>query len=154
MKALFGIAGISIVDCFFTNCIMGIRKNSKSNTGKSPAMKEPEFLRQCLEFLEFQIALLNPRAIVSLGAVPASLLCMISQNLNIRLGGEIKFSEIDSRQIAVSEAVKFENIPELQTMIILLTHPSYRQINAKRRKYGHHTGSDAEIAMLQEIKLN
>ena len=57
-------AEIAEEDCFFTNSIMGIRKDTKSNSGFSPAFKDSVFINACLDFLTFQIATQRPLSLI------------------------------------------------------------------------------------------
>ncbi len=60
-------AGLAPEDCFFSNALMGVKRGSA--TGPMPSV--PGYKNECRSFLEEQITIVRPRAVVSLG-VPAS----------------------------------------------------------------------------------
>ena len=151
LKDILDRANINLENCFFTNCILGIRKED-SNTGKSPAIRETFFLKECLNFLEFQIDLQRPKAIICLGLVPIKLMGHISKELNLKFMEIEGFKKVDENEISVNKLIEFENIRNFKTTVIVLTHPSYRRRNSKIRKFGKFSEDDAEIEMLKEVK--
>lgn len=152
LKALFAQADIDLADCFFTNCILGVRTNESSNVGKSPAIYDPVFLKQCLELLAFQINLQRPKGIICLGLIPLKLLCYLSKELHLVHIGLDTFKEIDQSRMSVCKEVEIQGIKDFHMTVIALTHPSYRKLNAHRRHYKHFKGDRAEIEMLKELK--
>lgn len=58
--------------CFFTNAIMGIRRDGPI-TGEHPAFDDREFIDRCLVFLGEQIEQMRPSVVVLLGTIPAVL---------------------------------------------------------------------------------
>lgn len=42
---------------------------------------------------------------------------------------------------------------ELQQLRDKAAHPSYRQLNAKSRRYAGHEGEDAELAILRAVMV-
>lgn len=151
LTSLFNEVPISIEDCFFTNCILGVRVNSKSNTGKSPAVLNSKFLKRCLDFLRFQIDLQKPNAIICLGLNPIRMLSYLSNNLQLKFLMIDSFTEMDSNNLSVIPNTKFNRIKSYSTTILVLTHPSYRTLNVKNRSYQGLKGHTAEIAMLRLI---
>jgi hypothetical protein len=58
-------AGISPDRCFFTNAYMGLKDDNDRNVGR--LRTDPDFDRRCREFLGFQLRLLKPCIVISLG---------------------------------------------------------------------------------------
>lgn len=148
---LLNDAKIESKRCIFTNCILGVRKIGNKNTGKSPALIDKNFIYQSLKFLEFQIDLQKPKAIICLGIIPIKLLGYLSKELHLKFMIVETFKEIDERKIGINKNVQFDNISNCQPTIIILTHPSYRNLNVKHRKYKNFEMNEAEIEMLREI---
>lgn len=148
---LFNEVQIDLAQCFFTNCLMGIRQNTTTNTGVSPGYKNPEFRRRCLEFLCFQISLQRPKVILCLGKMSIKMLCQVSSQLSQALNGLDTIIKIDEANKAVNFAVSFDSIPGFTTNVVLLVHPSYRPSNIGRRRYKHWSGNEAEKAILFEV---
>lgn len=143
---------ISPEKCFYTNAIMGVRKSMVINgketakmTGKSPAFKDKRFIEQCRKLFLKQLELQKPKLILVLGKETATFLSSVSPDLAVwkKLGS---FSDIDDKGIHTLRA-KFEN--GVQTNLVLLTHPSFRNSNVMRRKFGTFAGNEAEKAMVQ-----
>ena len=67
LLAILNYAAVPPEGCFFTNALMGLQ--SSSSTGPMPST--PAYLQQCNLFLAQQIAIICPRAVVSLGKVAA-----------------------------------------------------------------------------------
>ncbi len=61
--------------------------------------------------------------------------------------GVKRLMDIDDRGAAVIEEAKFPPHEEAVTMLAL-THPSLRNANVGRRRYGGFSGGEAELAML------
>ena len=131
--------------CFFTNAILGVR-NSEKATGKSPAFKDEIFINNCRNFFLYQVELQKPKIILVLGIHVATFLSNTSKDLEC--WSKINnFGDFDDKNIQKIEAV-FNN--GLKSTVILLTHPSFRNLNVHRRKYNNYTGHDAEIQMVKE----
>ena len=141
--------GIDENDRFFTNAIMGVRKNGK-NTGRSPAFADKEYIAQCRKFLLYQIETQKPKLILVLGLRVAEFLSdLFLDNILSENWSKIpNYKQIDSQNLQVLKEVKLKN--NIKTDIVLLVHPSYR-INAKHRTYGKLTGEKAEIAMIKKL---
>ena len=151
LKEWLGKSEIDIKRCFFTNCIMGVRKRGTSSTGISPAFKTRHFLKDCLDLLETQIRIQNPKAIICLGKYPQILMGYLSRELYVKFI-ETTFAEIDERGFAVNQKVLFENMPEIKPTVIALTHPALHHLNAKKRSYKKEDGEMALIEMLKEVR--
>lgn len=150
LLSLLSEAEISERQCFFTNAIMGIRKAS-SNTGLSPAFKHPEFIAACADLLFDQIRSQRPKAIVCLGLRPFRVLGLLSKQLaHITIGVE-SFSDLDQLDIDLLRNIRFDTSTDLTATIAVITHPSYRRLNAKRRSIRGITGHGAEVELLRNL---
>jgi hypothetical protein len=131
--------------CFFANAILGAR-NSEKATGKSPAFKDKIFINNCRNFFLYQVELQKPKIILVLGIHVATFLSNTSKDLEC--WNKIKnFKDLDAENIQKINAV-FNN--GVKSNVILLTHPSFRNLNVNRRKYKNYIGHDAEIQMVKE----
>lgn len=153
MRNLLKEANIAEEDCFFTNFLLGIRKGSDTNTGKSPTLKNPLFLNECANFLIEQLKIQKPKAIICLGFVPFKLLGLLSRGLLLKNIGMTEFKEIDKWQAAISKGMHFELIPDFETNIGVIYHPSYRNLNKGKRRYGAFKGNLAEVKILEELQI-
>jgi len=135
---------IEKTNCFFTNAIMGVRKEGKM-TGKSPAFKDERFIEECRQLFLKQLELQKPKTIFVLGKETAHFLPALAEELHPwkKLGS---FSVIDSNGIHTIK-VKFKN--GIKCAVVLLTHPSFRHANVRRRRFENHEGNDAELAMIR-----
>jgi len=140
---LFDQACIDLCDCFFTNSFMGLRKTD-SMTGRFPGYRDKQFVDRSLEFLEFQIQLVRPRIIITLGKYAADMLYHISVN---DLHAWKSYQALRLPDIGYVQRAKFGNIA---CKCIALEHPSMRRTNVKRRKYKGYTGNDAELTLLKD----
>lgn len=70
LRGLFQAVAIDLSRCFFSNVYMGLGE-TESMMGLFPGVRDPAFVRRCLQFLELQIATIKPKLIISLG-IPAS----------------------------------------------------------------------------------
>jgi len=140
---LFNQSGIDLEDCFFTNVFMGLRQ-SKSMVGEFPGYKDIEFRKRSIEYLKFQIEIVKPRAIITLGKYAAELLACTTDDLKAwRNWAALKQPDIG--------LVKNITIGKHKYNCVALEHPSMRNSNVKRRIYLNKTGNDAEIAMLNNL---
>lgn len=134
---------IAPVHCFFTNAIMGIREGYEG-TGKSPAFKDKAFIEECRKFFLLQFNTQKPELVLVLGKYVAEFLAPIDPAFS-RWKSIPNFDFIDSNGLSV---ITVELSPGLQTCFVLLVHPSFRDSNVGRRKFGDLTGNDAEVAMV------
>lgn len=151
IKDLFAESSISLEDCFFTNALLGVRKDSISNVGKSQSFQDREFVKDCMDFLFFQITIQQPKAIICLGMIPVRLLSHHSKDLRERILLLDTFEEIDKDGHGVNHNIKFDSINDYTCDVVILTHPSYRKLNAKNRSYGSTSGLEAEVQMLKSV---
>ncbi|HEV2360429.1 MAG TPA: uracil-DNA glycosylase family protein [Acidimicrobiales bacterium] len=64
---LLELASVNPCECFFTNIYVGLIAGAKP-TGKFPGAADPDFVSWCTSFLERQMAKMEPRGVVMLGA--------------------------------------------------------------------------------------
>jgi hypothetical protein len=139
---------ISEADCFFTNVIMGARKEG-SNSGRSPAFKDREFIAACQEFFLVQLVIQKPELILVLGKEPARFLSSLSPQLDF-WKKEQSFAKIDEAGEQVKRNVVFRN--GVSTNLVLLTHPSFWPVNVHRRRFDGKKGHEAEVGMVWSVK--
>lgn len=130
-------------DCFFSNAIMGVR-NSDNSTGKSPAFRYPGFIHDCKKLFLFQLELQKPKLILVLGIQVARFLHELSLDL-IDWGKVKTIKEVDELGKQVIAATFLNGI---SSKIVLLTHPSYRNVNVLKRTFHNHNGNQAEKEMV------
>jgi len=151
MRNLLESSGIDENDCFFTNFLMGIRKND-SNVGTSPAFMYPDFLAACADIFIDQLKMQMPKGIICLGLIPFQLLGLVSRTLLLKNVGMTAFRDIDIRETSLLEGIEFEQFPGFKTNVAVIYHPSYRKLNAKNRNYNNTEGDKAEIVLLNDLK--
>lgn len=153
MRKMFKDAGLDLGDCFFTNFIMGVRVESKRNTGPSPALAHPEFMEHCCALFFRQLQAQQPRVIICLGMMPFKLLSLVSSGLRIRSIGIDKFKELDIRKMSVIPDVQFDALPDQRFVVVPICHPSYK-LNGPKRFAANKDGYKSEVALLEAVKNN
>ncbi|MFM9947217.1 MAG: uracil-DNA glycosylase family protein [Saprospiraceae bacterium] len=151
MLVLLKESGIKENDCFFTNFLMGIRKND-SNVGTSPAFMHPDFLAACADIFIDQLKMQRPKGIICLGLRPFQLLGLVSRTILLKNIGMTTFRDIDIRETSLLKGIEFEQFPGFKTNVAVIYHPSYRKLNAKNRNYNNTEGNKAEIVLLNDLK--
>lgn len=101
-----------------------------------------------MSFSRRQLTLQQPRLILCLGLRAAAFLSLASPQL--QAWSWRKFSKIDAAGAGLVRDVHFTGCLPAVSAVALLTHPSYRSLNSKLRKYGDLCGDDAEFALLRE----
>jgi uracil-DNA glycosylase len=140
--------------CFYTNAWMGLRLEGKP-TGKYVGARDPGFTDRCAAFLARQIAVQQPRVIVTLGSEVPPLLARLAPALQDAWGPRPSFGVIDARSAGLVRDVDFPTAVEVRAHVVALVHPSLRNANAGRRRFTTRAGSAltghaAEVAMLVE----
>jgi uracil-DNA glycosylase len=153
MTATFKAAGIDRGDCFFTNFIMGVRVESKRNTGPSPALAHPAFMETCCKLFIQQLASQQPQVIISLGMIPFKLLSLVSSGLRLRSIGIDSYKELDARRMSVIPDVQFDALPSQRFTVVPICHPSYK-LNGPKRFAANKSGYKSEVALLKHVKNN
>lgn len=151
MKILFEVAGIKMKDCFFTNCLLGVRNKDSKNTGKSPGFGDPIFVGQCAQLLKEEIEFFKPKIILCLGLIPFKFLGLLSKEVLIRSIGTDEFSELDKWKFQVIEE---KSLFSHTIYVVVLCHPSYRKLNMKYRRYSNKEGDDAEVQLLKDVLIS
>ncbi len=152
LKNLLEQVNIKPENCFFTNAILGVRKDIKI-TAKPPAFEKEneEFLRYCRDFFKKQVSIQRPKVIFVLGRYPAKFLAPILAPLNdkTKVWGKFpNFKTIDEQGAQVIKNV--EILPNLFVNFVLLVHPSWSHVTSKGRTYKTYQGPKAEIEMIKE----
>jgi uracil-DNA glycosylase len=142
LRKLFKEANVDLLDCFFSNVFMGLRKTD-SMTGKFPGFKDKEFVSRNIKFLLFQIDTIKPKIIITLGKYSAELLASLSDDLNSWKNSKA----LREADIGLKRDVKINGNT---FTCVALEHPSMRNSNVKRRRYKDFVGNEAEIRMLKD----
>ncbi len=151
MKTLFGKAEISEGDCFFTNFIMGVRVNSKRNTGPSPALAYPAFMEACSAFFIEQLKVQQPMLILCLGMIPFKLLSLVSTSLRFKSIGVESFKDLEERKLLVMDDAVFDALPGKRFVVVPLCHPSYR-LNGESRFQTSVANYSSEVELLRDVR--
>lgn len=146
LYGLFKEVGIKSEDCFFTNCLLGVRKNTEKNTGKSPGFAHSDFVGKCAELLEAEIQFFRPKIILCLGLIPFRFLGLLSNGVLLRSVCVDEFKELDEWESQLMEEKSLLSHP---IQIVVLCHPSYRKLNVQYRKFKNHQGQKAEVELLK-----
>lgn len=142
LKKLFIQADVKLMDCFFSNVFMGLRKTD-SMTGKFPGFKDKEFIKRNIEFLLFQMDTLKPKVIITLGKYSAEFVASLTDDLKCwRNYKALREADIGLKKDVVING----NI----ITCVALEHPSMRNSNVKRRQYKGFIGNEAEVMMLKD----
>lgn len=138
-------AGLDLCRCFFTNSVMGLRKQGPSD-GKNPGYKRRNsgFVVATHDFLRLQVQTVRPRLIVVLGTPAAGIFAAAAPSLERWKG--CNFSQLDAGELAFLPSV---DISGVTTACVVLLHPSYRHANLRYRRFQEHVGNDAELALLR-----
>lgn len=137
-------AGIDENHCFYTNAIMGLRRDG-SASGKSPAFKNPEFIKECQDFFLKQLEVQQPKLILVLGILVVKFLSTMSSDLDSWKHSN-SFKILDKSGDAVKKA-RFSN--GVETNLVVLVHPSFRPLNVKLRTFKDFNGHKAELEMIE-----
>lgn len=138
--------GIGLEQCFFTNFYMGLIAEG-SSTQRFPGASDDSFVERCRAFFVEQVQAIRPRTILVLGKEVPSCIAPLSPLLS-GWASVKTFREIDSTDVAVIRGVEIAGISDIS--MVLLTHPCYRHLNAKYRRYSLATGHEAEVAMVRD----
>ncbi len=148
MQALFGKAGMSMETCFFTNFIMGVRQQSNRNTGPSPALAHPAFMRASAALFMEQIKVQKPQVIITLGMIPFQLLSLVSTDLRYRAVGVETFEDLAARDMLINTGVVFDDDQRTTITVVPICHPCQPQNSAKRVMSG---AFEDEAGLLRQV---
>lgn len=135
---------INPTDCFFTNAIMGLFPGSES-VGDSPGFLDSQFRSRCAEYLRFQISVVKPRALITMGLQAFQVTreaCPVSANMGTRL--DWKSIDASGQQFAPSV-----DLGDQIFSFAAIVHPSYRARNVRLRSFEGKIGNDAEIELMR-----
>lgn len=122
-------------DCFFTNAIMGFRKQNSKNTGISKAFLKTniDFLGQNIKFFKYQLDIVKPKLIIGLGSqIPRFIGKCFSTDADLAVLSKIKsFRELDMHD-NFCQPVKI-NYKDNLIYLVFITHPSLYYVNSKKR---------------------
>ncbi len=149
MEALFGEAGIPLEACFFTNFVMGVRQDSKRNTGPSPGLAHADFMQGCAALFLEQLQAQRPKLIITLGMIPFQLLSLVSRDLRFRTVAIADFAHLDERGTTSFDTL-FDTPDHYATTVVPICHPCYPQ-NGAKRKFTQVAGPMNEAALLREV---
>lgn len=134
--------------CFFTNAYVGLQSGDRA-MGPFPGKRDPKFVCWCQDFLLEQIKLMQPRLILSLGIHVPSFLASLSPELGCVWSGVRQFATLDEQEVALVYPSTFEGVLR-PTAVVALTHPAYRHVNVKFRRFRSLKGGDAEQALVKD----
>jgi len=137
-------AAIPLESCFFTNAYMGLRDGSRA-TGPNPGSSDRGFVDRCRAFFLHQVRLQAPSVVIALGHATPRFLATLAPELTAWKDCR-DFNAVDGAGPMVT-SVHFPDTPPCT--IVSLTHPSFRALNVKRRRFEALVGNDAERTMLQ-----
>lgn len=118
------------------------------SVGRSLAFKDPKFISICQDFFLYQLEIQKPTTILVLGKEVAKFLGPLSEELKL-WKSMISFKLIDQNGKQCIRNVVFKN--NISANLALLTHPSYRKLNAHWRYYMNFEGFEAELKMVKDI---
>jgi uracil-DNA glycosylase len=139
---------ISPERCFFTNAYVGLQSGDHA-IGPFPGERDDEFVYWCQNFLHEQIKLMQPRLILTLGAYVPSFLATLSPEIERVWSGVKRLTALDKEEAALVYPSTFADVLH-PTAVVALTHPAYRNVNVKYRRYGNLSGEAAEQALVRD----
>src|SRR6185437_8702015 len=128
--------------CFFTNVYVGLVAGN-SAVGAFPGASDQTFVQWCQHFLLKQFQLMQPRLALSLGAHVPRFLAQLSPELHKAWSQVRQLRTADEQGSGVVHPVTITGV-EKPIAAVALTHPAYRQLNARYRCYGNLEGELAE----------
>jgi hypothetical protein len=144
---LFNEVNLDLNKCYFSNVFMGLRDSNKM-TGKFPGFKDKDFVDRNLEFLLFQIEIIKPNLVITLGKYAAEMIANVAET---GLDSWKNFGALRTPNIGLKSNVSFN---KHSCICVALEHTSFRHVNVKRRVYKNYNGHEAEVKMLKDaLKL-
>ncbi len=140
--------GIPPERCFFTNAYVGLRAGDRA-MGAFPGARDPDFVCWCRNFLLEQLRLIQPRLILTLGVHVPGFLASLSPELKSAWSGVTRLRVLDERGVALVYPSTFSGVLR-PAAVVALTHPAYRRLNVKSRRYGNLQGDAAEQALVRD----
>jgi uracil-DNA glycosylase len=140
--------GIAPEQCFFTNAYVGLRAGNHA-MGAFAGARDPEFVCWCRNFFLEQLRFIQPRLILTLGLHVPGFLAPLSPELKSAWSDVRRFGRLDERGVALVYPSTFSGVL-LPAAVVALTHPAYRRLNVKSRRYQNLQGDAAEQALVRE----
>lgn len=137
----------ALAGCFFTNFLIGLIVGG-SAVGPFPGTKDPAFVERCRSFFVYQVQVLRPSLLLSLGIHTPCLLAPLSP-LMARWQNARTFSDIDSTNGGL---IPRASIGGVELSIVALTHPCHRRMNVQHRRFHGLSGDAAELEMLRRAR--
>ncbi len=139
---------ISPAQCFFTNAYVGLRAGNRA-MGAFPGARDHDFVCWCRDFLLEQLRLIQPQLILTLGVHVPGFLASLSPELKSAWSGVTGLRMLDERGVALVYPSTFSGVLR-PAAVVALTHPAYRRLNVKSRRYGNLQGDAAEQALVKD----
>jgi len=101
-------------NCFFTNVLLGVRRSGPID-GPSPALRCPDYVSACSEYVKEQVGIVQPSVVVALGKVPTILLARcfgLTSSLSAPTEDDSKnatFEQIDNQGLQFRESVSLSS---------------------------------------------
>jgi hypothetical protein len=92
---------------------------------------------------------MQPRLILSLGAYVPRFLAPLSPELRSIWSNVTRLTTLDERGAALVYPSTFAGV-QRPAAVVALTHPAYRPVNVKHRRYGSLEGDAAERALVTD----
>lgn len=147
LRKLLGEVPIPVEDCFFTNFYMGLRKGAET-TGVFPAAGDRAFVDHCKRFLIQQLRAQRPSLVITLGMQVPPLIATVSEQLQPWVVAT-SIKALDALG-PLRTGVSFPGLPDFQTTVAAIIHPSLRHGSLRYRAYGGKTKNDAEVLLLRD----
>lgn len=139
--------GIAPERCFFTNAYMGLRQG-RGTTGRFPGARDTDFVARCRTFFLRQIAAQQPSVVLTLGTWVPAFLAPLAEPLSVWASAR-SMSALDEAGPLV-HGVRF--LPDVAPCsVAVLTHPSLRGPNVRRRRFQALKGHEAEVALIRAV---
>jgi hypothetical protein len=126
--------------CFFTNAIMGVRRDQPM-TGAHPALDDRAFVDRCKIFLVSQISVVQPSAVVALGIIPTILAASQLSLADLRMpswakrGRNSKWRDVDDAGLQFIESIPMPRGQASHFAFASVVHPANRQPNLQHRAW-------------------
>jgi uracil-DNA glycosylase len=146
LLAFLRSVNIAPEQCFFTNAYVGLVAGN-SAVGAFPGARDPAFVRWCQRFLLKQFELMRPQLVLTLGSYAPQFLAHLSPELHTAWLRVSQLKSLDQQGTGLVYPVTIEGMPH-PAAAVALTHPAYRPLNVRIRRYGEFEGEAAEQAMV------
>ena len=145
LRALLGECGVALDECFFNNALMGVMRTA-SAMGRHPGHLDSAFRAGCRAVFAEAMSLQAPRSVLALGIPAVNFLGETVPALDAWRAVQT-FADLDASGPVRRGAATPGHAGRFSAAG--LVHPSYRHVNARRRRYGGLTGHAAEVAMVK-----